>query len=37
MAATGHLTEKAFWKYIRATPEEKTTLLEIQWRQEKIR
>ncbi len=31
MAATGHLTEKAFWKYIRTTPEEKAKLLEIQW------
>ncbi|HEU0226514.1 MAG TPA: hypothetical protein VFQ86_02155 [Arachidicoccus soli] len=31
MAATGHLTEKAFWKYIRATSEEKATLLEMQW------
>src|SRR6266542_1027221 len=31
MAATGHLTEKAFWKYIRTTPEEKAELLEIQW------
>ncbi|WP_018613786.1 site-specific integrase [Segetibacter koreensis] len=33
MAATGHLTEKSFWKYIRATPEEKANLLEIQWMQ----
>lgn len=32
MAATGHQTEKAFWKYIRATSEEKATLLEIQWK-----
>lgn len=32
MAATGHRTEKAFWKYIRATSEEKATLLELQWR-----
>lgn len=31
MSATGHLTEKSFWKYIRATPEEKANLLEIQW------
>ena len=31
MSATGHLTEKAFWKYIRATPEEKANLLEMQW------
>jgi integrase len=31
MSATGHLTEKSFWKYIRATPEEKSTLLEMQW------
>ncbi len=31
MAATGPLTEKAFLKYIRTTPEEKANLLEIQW------
>lgn len=32
MSATGHQTEKAFWKYIRATSEEKASLLEIQWK-----
>ena len=31
MSATGHLTEKSFWKYIRSTPEEKANLLEMQW------